>query len=146
MDVGNWLRSLGLGEYEASFKENRIDAEVLSRLTAEDLKELGVIALGDRRKILTAIGDMSRPLTAITEFPAPQASTKTIFVERRQFTVLFADLVGSTALSARFDPEEMRVVIRPLERLCHRHHTRGRFCGQIHGGRRSRLFRLSESA
>ena len=118
MDVGNWLRSLGLGEYEASFKENRIDAEVLSRLTAEDLKELGVIALGDRRKILTAIGDMSRPLTALPESPAPQASTKTIFVERRQFTVLFADLAGSTALSARLDPEEMRVVIGACRNAC----------------------------
>ena len=118
MDVGNWLRSLGLGEYEASFKENRIDAEVLSRLTAEDLKELGVIAVGDRRKILTAIGDMSRPLTALPESPAPQASTKTIFVERRQLTVLFADLAGSTALSARLDPEEMRVVIGACRNAC----------------------------
>ena len=70
MDVGKWLRSLGLGEYETSFKDNRIDAEVLVKLTTEDLKELGVAAVGDRRKLLTAIEDLSGPSTP---FAMPQA-------------------------------------------------------------------------
>ena len=118
MDVGNWLRSLGLGEYETSFKENRIDAEVLRNLTSEDLKELGVVAVGDRRKLLTAIEDLSCPLAALAKSPAPEASTATDFVARRQLTVMFADLVGSTALSARLDPEEMRVVIGACRKAC----------------------------
>ena len=118
MDVGKWLRSLGLGEYETSFKENRIDAQVLPKLTSEDLKELGVVAVGDRRKILTAIEDMSCPLTVSAKSPELEASTATDFVARRQLTVMFADLVGSTALSARLDPEEMRSVIGACRKAC----------------------------
>src|SRR5271165_849807 len=114
MDVGKWLRSLGLGEYETAFKENRIDAEVLPKLTSEDLKELGVVAVGDRRKRLTAIEDLSCPLAA----PTPEESTTTDFVARRQLTVMFADLVGSTALSSRLDPEEMRAVIGACRKAC----------------------------
>jgi class 3 adenylate cyclase len=118
MDVGKWLRSLGLGEYETSFKENRIDAEVLTKLTSEDLKELGVVAVGDRRKLLTAIEDLSCPLAAQSKSPTPEESTATDFVARRQLTVMFADLVGSTALSARLDPEEMRAVIGACRKAC----------------------------
>ena len=118
MDVGKWLRSLGLGEYETSFKENRIDAEVLPKLTSEDLKELGVVAVGDRRKLLTAIEDLSCPLAALSKSPTPEESTTTDFVARRQLTVMFADLVGSTALSARLDPEEMRAVIGACRKAC----------------------------
>ncbi len=118
MDVGKWLRSLGLGEYETSFKENRIDAEVLPKLTSEDLKELGVVAVGDRRKLLTAIGDLSCPPAALAKAPAPETSNATDFVARRQLTVMVADLVGSTALSARLDPEEMRAVIGACRKAC----------------------------
>ena len=118
MDVDKWLRSLGLCEYEASFKENRIDAEVLPKLTADDLKELGVVAVGDRRKLLTAIAALSCPLAALAKSPAQEASTETDFVARRQLTVMFADLVGSTALSARLDPEEMRAVIGACRKAC----------------------------
>ncbi len=118
MDVGKWLRSLGLGEYETSFKENRIDAEVLPKLTSEDLKELGVVAVGDRRKLLTAIGDLSCPPAAFAKAPAPETSSATDFVARRQLTVMVADLVGSTALSARLDPEEMRAVIGACRKAC----------------------------
>ncbi len=118
MDVGKWLRNLGLGEYEASFKENRIDAEVLLKLTADDLKELGAGAVGDRRKLLTAIAALSCPLAALAKSPAQEASTETDFVARRQLTVMFADLVGSTALSARLDPEEMRAVIGACRKAC----------------------------
>jgi class 3 adenylate cyclase len=99
MDIGGWLRSLGLGQYEAAFRDNEIDSAVLPSLTVDDLKELGVILVGHRRKILTAIAELhagptTNPLTASV-------------VERRQLTCMFGDLVGSTALSARLDPEDM---------------------------------------
>ena len=109
-----WLRSLGLGKYEAAFRENEIDETVLPGLTAEDLKELGVAALGHRRKLLDAIAalrteasgkppsaDVATTSSAPSAFPEDRA-------ERRQVTVMFSDLVGSTALSARTDPEDLR--------------------------------------
>src|SRR5262249_9026204 len=116
MDVVVWLRSLGLEEYEAAFRENEIDETVLPSLTDEHLKELGITALGHRVKLLDAIaalrGDMraagpsSDPKTTPSA-PAPKIDT----AERRQVTVMFSDLVGSTALSARMDPEDLREVI-----------------------------------
>ena len=106
MDVGNWLRSLGLGEYEPAFRDNQIDSEVLPNLTGEDLMELGVGSVGHRRKLLSAIAQLSgrsAELTAVAqgtrvEPPAHDAA------ERRQLTVMFCDLVGSTALATRLDP------------------------------------------
>ena len=106
MDVGAWLRGLGLGQYEQAFRDNEVDAEVLPRLTAEDLKEIGVAAVGHRRKLLDAIARLSEPAK-----PAPSPSQ----AERRQLTVMFVDLVGSTALSARLDPEEMRELLRAYQ-------------------------------
>ncbi len=98
MDVVVWLRSLGLGKYEAAFRENEIDETVLPSLTAEDLKELGVAALGHRRKLLDAIAALramraaSRlPLTLTTTSSAPSASPEDR-AERRQVTVMFSDL------------------------------------------------------
>jgi predicted ATPase/class 3 adenylate cyclase len=110
MDIGGWLRSLGLGQYEAAFRDNEIDSAVLPSLTVDDLKELGVILVGHRRKILTAIAELhagptTNPLTASV-------------VERRQLTCMFGDLVGSTALSARLDPEDMRQVILAYQDAC----------------------------
>src|ERR1700693_2425001 len=114
MDVVVWLRSLGLGQYEAAFRENEIDETVLSNLTAEDLKDLGVGIVGHRRKILDAIAAL-RPDTnaSPTATPGPAAvdASPRDTAERRQVTVMFSDLVGSTALSARMDPEELREVI-----------------------------------
>jgi class 3 adenylate cyclase len=117
MDVVVWLRSLGLGKYEAAFRENEIDETVLPGLTAEDLKELGVAALGHRRKLLDAIAALRTPAagkapsddvaTASTAPSAPPEDT----AERRQVTVMFSDLVGSTALSGRMDPEDLRELI-----------------------------------
>jgi class 3 adenylate cyclase/predicted ATPase len=109
MNLAVWLQSLGLERYTASFGENEIDETVLTSLTTEDLKDLGVKAVGDRRKLLNAIarlrGDKpSRPSSPIASFPADTA-------ERRQVTVMFVDLVGSTELSARMDPEDLREVI-----------------------------------
>jgi SAM domain (Sterile alpha motif) len=110
MDVGGWLRKLGLERYEAAFRENRIDDTVLPSLTAEDLKDLGVGFVGDRRKLLDAIAAVRTESSARTPLSdAPLAADNT--AERRQLTVMFVDLVGSTALSARLDPEDMREIV-----------------------------------
>jgi class 3 adenylate cyclase/predicted ATPase len=113
MDVVVWLRSLGLGQYEAAFRDNEIDEAVLPGLTAEDLKELGVAALGHRRKLLDAIAALRTDASGkapSADAPSPSISPENR-AERRQVTVLFSDLVGSTALSARMDPEDLREVI-----------------------------------
>ena len=119
MDIVVWLRSLGLGQYEAVFRENEIDETVLPSLTAEDLKELGVAALGHRRKLLDAIavlrGDANASPTA-TPAPAVADESPRDTAERRQVTVMFTDLVGSTALSARMDPEDLREVISSYQK------------------------------
>src|SRR5207253_1432377 len=114
MDLGGWLRSLGLGQYEAAFRENAIDDTVLPNLTAEDLKDLGVDIVGHRRKLLDAIAALRADASA--KAPLPYALPATDITakdtaERRQVTVMFSDLVGSTALSARMDPEDLREVI-----------------------------------
>ena len=117
MDIVVWLRSLGLGKYEAAFRENEIRERVLPSLTAEDLKELGVTALGHRRILLDAIAALradargkAPSVDAVTPSSAPSAPPEDR-AERRQVTVMFSDLVGSTALSARMDPEDLREVI-----------------------------------
>ena len=119
MDVGGWLRSLGLERYEAVFRENEIDDTVLPRLTADDLKELGVGILGHRRKLLDAIAalrvDVSAKAPPPDALPTIHRSAKD-FAERRQVTVMFSDLVGSTALSARMDPEDLREVIAAYQK------------------------------
>jgi SAM domain (Sterile alpha motif)/Adenylate and Guanylate cyclase catalytic domain len=106
MDVATWLRGLGLERYEAAFRDNEIDWEVLPKLTSEDLKDLGVVLGGHRRKLLDAIA----ALRDQPEATAERASAVSI-AERRQLTVMFCDLVGSTALSARLDPEDLRELI-----------------------------------
>jgi class 3 adenylate cyclase len=114
MDLGGWLRSLGLGQYEAAFRDNAIDDTVLPRLTAEDLKDLGVSIVGHRRKLLDAITALGAGTSAKAVSPdAVPATDETAkdTAERRQVTVMFCDLVGSTALSARMDPEDLREVI-----------------------------------
>jgi len=119
MDVGGWLRSLGLGQYEAAFHENAIDDTVLPSLTAEDLKDLGVGIVGHRRKLLDAIAALRAD--ASLKAPSPDAFLETDqspkeSAERRQVTVMFADLVGWTALSARMDPEDLREVIAAYQK------------------------------
>src|SRR6202521_3430762 len=103
MDVGGWLRRVGLEQYEASFRENEIDDTVLPRLTAEDLKDLGVGIVGHRRKLLDAIAALRAQVSApsLSDAPLPIDETAKDTAERRQVTVMFSDLVGSTALSAR---------------------------------------------
>ncbi|MGO9423697.1 hypothetical protein [Roseiarcus sp.] len=109
MDVGSWLRALGLGQYEAAFRDNDIDNAVLPKLTLDDLKDLGVAAVGHRRKLMSAIEALNAPSAAPASADA---------AERRQLTVMFCDLVGSTALSARLDPEDMRQVIHAYQDAC----------------------------
>ena len=114
MDVGGWLRRLGLEQYEATFRENEISEKVLPNLTAEDLKDLGVGMVGHRRMLLDAIAALRAPASAPT--PLSDASPATDkaandTAERRQVTVMFSDMVGSTALSARMDPEDLREII-----------------------------------
>jgi hypothetical protein len=113
MDLGGWLRSLGLEQYEAAFRENAIDDTVLPNLTAEDLMDLGVGIVGHRRKLLMAIAALRTDTSAKAPQPdpAPPSGTAKDAAERRQVTVMFSDLVGSTALSARMDPEDLREII-----------------------------------
>ena len=119
MDVGAWLCGLGLGQYEQAFRENDIDAEVLMDLTAEDLIGLGVASIGHRRKLLAAIANLrAGSISAAAPAPAAPVSAKAWLApeaERRQLTVMFVDLVDSTALAARLDPEEMAEVLRTYQ-------------------------------
>jgi class 3 adenylate cyclase len=115
MDIGGWLRSLGLEQYEAAFHENRIDDSVLPSLTAEDLKDLGVEAVGHRRRLLNAIAALNAHAASPHASPAIDASSRET-AERRQVTVMFSDLVGSTALSASMDPEDLREVISAYQK------------------------------
>jgi hypothetical protein len=119
MDVGDFLQKLRLPQYERSFRDNRIDIRVLPKLTAEDLKDLGVTLVGDRRLLLEAIA-------ALRESAAPAVGAgddRTVLsttpieslgppetAERRPLSVMFVDLIGSTALSSRLDPEDLREV------------------------------------
>ncbi|MCP3395529.1 AAA family ATPase [Bradyrhizobium sp. CCGB12] len=121
MDIGTWLCGLGLGQYEQAFRENDIDAEVLMDLTAEDLIGLGVASIGHRRKLLAAIAALRA--SSMSEFTpvmaAPTSGNASLAseAERRQLTVMFVDLVGSTALAARLDPEEMAEVLRSYQNV-----------------------------
>ena len=137
MDIGGWLRGLGLQRYEQAFRENEIDLRVLPELTADDLKELGVAAIGHRRLLLKAIADLAAgaeapsdltPHTAPSGSPLPNPPLPGLDpgitgegragaeAERRQLTVMFCDLVGSTPLSTRFDPEDLREIVGAYHR------------------------------
>src|SRR5467141_2502453 len=115
MDIAEWLRGLGLGQYEAAFRENAIDDTVLPSLTAEDLKDLGVGIVGHRRKLLDASAALRAPTPLSDTAPARDEAAKDT-AERRQVTVMFSDLVGSTSLSARMDPEDLREVISAYQK------------------------------
>src|SRR5277367_5929013 len=115
MDVGGWLRGLGLGQYEEKFRDNKIDAELLPRLTGDDLKEIGVSALGDRLRLLDAIATLAgtKPPAAVAVSSSKSALPKTpqVSAERRPITVMFCDLVGSTSLAAKLDAEDWRNLV-----------------------------------
>jgi len=109
--VAEWLRGLGLEQYAAAFRDNDIDREVLHRLTGEDLRELGIASVGHRRRFLDAIRALPNGAPQPFTEPAPAAVVASNDAERRQLTVMFCDLVGSTPLSTRFDPEDLRELI-----------------------------------
>jgi class 3 adenylate cyclase len=117
MEIAAWLRSLGLERYQQTFRENEIDLRVLPELTADDLKELGVAAIGHRRKLLAAISALRSEAAPSVAQPAPVAPAVTGGeAERRQLTVMFCDLIGSTPLSTRFDPEDLREIVGAYHR------------------------------
>ena len=127
-EIADWLKTLGLSEYAKRFAENGIDVSALRHLTDQDLKDIGVL-LGHRRKMLAAIGELSRAAPAIPQ-PATGMEPKTQdTAEHRQVTVMFSDLVGSTALSARMDPEDLREVISAYQQCVAE--TVGRFGGFV---------------
>jgi class 3 adenylate cyclase/predicted ATPase len=134
VDIAAWLHSLGMQQYEAAFRDNAIDERVLSSLTTEDLKDLGVGLVGHRRRLLDAIAALGAetPATPAADAPGrPDTEHRSPIpyprspagegrvgaeAERRQLTVMFCDLVGSTELSARLDPEDLREVIAAYHR------------------------------
>ena len=111
IEITDWLRKLGLEQYAPAFLDNAIDSKVLPRLTAEDLKDLGVTMVGHRRRLLDAIAALTDEAPAAVVEPTSRDASESADAERRQVTVMFCDLVGSTALSTRIDPEDLQEVI-----------------------------------
>jgi class 3 adenylate cyclase len=107
--IADWHKKLGMSEYAERFAKERIEIDVLPELTDQDLERLG-IPLGHRRRMLRAIGELGGP-SAQSQTAAATEPTRQDDAERRQLTVMFTDLVGSTALSTRIDPEDLRSVI-----------------------------------
>src|SRR5246127_413783 len=103
MDVAAWLRALGLEQYAPAFRDNDVDGEVLPELTSDDLISIGVTSVGHRRKLLAAIASLGATPPVATVMAAPRDAPAPADAERRQLTVMFCDLVGSTELSARLD-------------------------------------------
>ena len=129
MDVAAWLQDLGLERYVSAFRDNDIDAEVLPKLTAEDLISIGVTSVGHRRKLLDAIAGLGMAVpTAVVAAPAPGGPAQ-VDGERRQLTVMFCDVVDSTSLSTRYDPEDLRELIGGYHRAVAE--TVGRFDGFV---------------
>ena len=128
MEVAAWLRSLGLEQYEAAFRDNDIDVELVPRLTSEDLKDLGIVSVGHRRKLLDAIAELNNVADRSDGFPVdpgpapappnPSNLPQRPDAERRQLTILFCDLVGSTELSRHLDPEEYRGILAAFQQAC----------------------------
>src|SRR5215475_4592256 len=109
MDIGGWLRELGLEQYEQAFRDHEVDEEVLPKLTADDLTGLGVLLIGHRRKLLEAIASLRASTQSGAKWTSAITPTSvSVAAERRQLTVMFCDLVGSTPLATRFDPEDLR--------------------------------------
>jgi class 3 adenylate cyclase len=115
LDIDGWLRGIGLAQYAEMFRANDIDGEMLGRLTNDDLKDIGVASFGHRKKLLEAIAELAGalPVSPRPGLIEPKAHNA---AERRQVTVMFSDLVGSTALSARMDPEDLREVISAYQK------------------------------
>ena len=115
MHIDGWLRGIGLAQYSEMFRANDIDGELLGRLTNDDLKDIGIASFGHRKKLLEAIAELAGAVP-VSPQPALVESKTPVTAERRQVTVMFSDLVGSTALSARMDPEDLREVISAYQK------------------------------
>jgi class 3 adenylate cyclase len=115
-NVTDWLKSLGLEQYAAAFRDNDIDSDVLPELTADDLSGLGVASIGHRRKLLGAIAALREPRPAEPVAPSPGDTADAAGAERRLLTIMFCDLVGSTEIATRLDPEDLREVIGAYHR------------------------------
>src|SRR4051812_7385071 len=126
MEIAAWLQSLGLERYEPAFRANDVDMDILPRLTAEDLKDLGVDSVGHRRKLLSGIATFchgppsaSKPTALPSRNGADGHPGPTVAeAERRQLTVVFCDMVGSTDLSTRLDPEDLREIVHAYQDCC----------------------------
>ena len=123
-DIRQWLEELGLGKYADAFEENDIDLDLLSRLTAEELKDIGVDSVGHRKRLLEAITTLAGGADDLVLTPSEPRSgrgeqaSKVPEAERRQITVMFCDLVGSTALSEKLDPEDLRGLMQAYQKAC----------------------------
>ena len=149
-EVREWLEAIGLVQYADAFEANDIDIDLLGQVDDQTLKDIGVSSAGHRLRIRNAIAKLSpaSPLAKNENTTSAATEPKTQdTAERRQVTVMFSDLVGSTALSARMDPEDLREVISAYQN-CVAETVRAlrRFRGEVHGRRRPRLLRLSASA
>ena len=116
-EIAQWLEGLGLSQYAQTFAENDIEHDLLPKLTDDDLEKLGVASVGHRKRLLTAFEELSPDVVA----PGKKQSGQELLAgeaERRQLTVMFCDLVGSTALSSHLDPEDMRDVNRAYQDAC----------------------------
>jgi class 3 adenylate cyclase len=115
VDIASWLHGLGLQQYEKAFRDNDIDFEILPKLTMEDLTGIGITSVGHRRRLIEAIAALGTPRPAMLkpqfQVAPNRPARRTDDAERRRLSVMFVDLVGSTALSGRLDPEDMRTVI-----------------------------------
>ncbi len=117
-ELRNWLEGLGLGQHAEAFAENGVDFDLLSELTNEDLKDLGITRLADRKRLLKAIADLVPAVTSVPIKTTVMPAAPKHEAERRQLTVMFCDLVGSTALSGSLDPERLREVLRAYQAAC----------------------------
>jgi class 3 adenylate cyclase len=118
-EIRKWLEAIGLGQYGDAFEANKIDMDLLGQVDDLILKDIGMSAAGDRLRIRNAITRLpTRPVAEVNSSPTPKHEATAASAERRQLTVMFCDLVGSTALSARLDPEDLRGVITAYHRCC----------------------------
>ena len=116
-EIRKWLEGIGLGQYADAFEANKIDMDLLGQIDDQILKDIGVSAAGDRLRIRNAIAKLATAPVAETN-ATPTLETTAASAERRQLTVMFCDLVGSTALSAALDPEDLRGIIGTYHRCC----------------------------
>lgn len=129
VDVREWLSQLGLERYESAFRDADIDGEVLRHLTAADLIDIGVVSIGHRRKLLAAIAELQAASSGDAAEKQPSQTERPVGGERRQLTVMFCDIVGSTAMSAQLDPEDLGRVLAGFQKACG--DAVGRFGGSV---------------